>query len=52
MSCTLYNLTRKKISPKNKKELGMVYHTPPLKKAKKQGEMTLPSLGPNLFKSE
>ena len=24
----------------------MVYHTPPLKKAKKQGEMPLPNLGP------
>ena len=24
----------------------MVYHTPPLKKVKKQGEMPLPSLGP------
>jgi len=42
-----YNTTRsKKFSPKNKKDLGMAYHTPPLKKAKKQGEMPLPSLGP------
>ena len=32
----------KKISPKNKKDLGMACHTPPLKKAKKQGEMPLP----------
>jgi len=24
----------------------MAYHTPPLKKVKKQGEMPLPSLGP------
>jgi len=36
----------KKFSPKNKKDLGMAYHIPPLKKAKKQGEMPLPSLGP------
>jgi len=31
----------KKFSPKNKKDLGMAYHIPPLKKAKKQGEMPL-----------
>ena len=36
----------KKFSPKNKKDLGMACHIPPLKKAKKQGEMPLPSLGP------
>ena len=36
----------KKISPKNKKDLGMACHIPPLKKAKKPGEMPLPSLGP------
>jgi len=36
----------KKFSPKNKKDLGMAYHIPLLKKAKKQGEMPLPSLGP------
>ena len=36
----------KKFSPKNKKDLGMACHTPPLKKAKKHGEMPLPSLGP------
>ena len=29
-----------------KKDLGMVCHTLPLKKVKKQGEMPLPSLGP------
>ena len=41
------NETRsKKFSLKNKKNLGMACHTPPLKKAKKQGEMPLPSLGP------
>jgi len=37
---------RKKISPKNKKDLGMACHIPTLKKVKKQGEMPLPSLGP------
>jgi len=36
----------KKVYPKNKKDLGMAYHTPPLKKVKKQGEMPLPSFGP------
>ena len=36
----------KKFSPKNKKDLGMACHTPPLKKVKKQGEMPLPSLSP------
>jgi len=36
----------KKFSPKNKKDLGMACHIPPLKKAKKQEEMPLPSLGP------
>ena len=36
----------KKISLKNKKDLGIACHIPPLKKAKKQGEMPLPSLGP------
>jgi len=36
----------KKFSPKNKKDLGMACHAPPLKKMKKQGEMPLPSLGP------
>ena len=29
----------------NKKDLGMACHTPPLKKAKKQWEIPLPSLG-------
>ena len=36
----------KKISPKNRKDFGMACHIPPLKKAKKQVEMPLPSLGP------
>ena len=36
----------KKFSPKNKKNLGMICHIPLLKKAKKQGKMPLPSLGP------
>jgi len=44
---TSLHLTRsKKFSPKNKNDLGMFCHIPPLKKAKKQGEMPLPSLGP------
>jgi len=30
----------------------MAYHTPPLKKAKKQGEMPLPSLGPIPLKNQ
>jgi len=30
---------------KNKKDLGMACHIPPLKKAKKQGEMPSPSIG-------
>jgi len=38
----------KKFSPKNKKDLGMVSHTPPLKKAKKQDT---PSLCPIPFKN-
>jgi len=37
---------KQKFLPKNKKDLGMACHTPPLKKAKKQGEMPLPNLGP------
>ena len=38
----------KKNSPKNKKDLGMACHTiPPLKKAKKQGEMSLPASVPS-----
>jgi len=36
----------KKFSLKNKNDLGMACHIPALKKAKKQGEMPLPSLGP------
>jgi len=42
----LTNKKQKNFSPKNKKALGMACHIPPLKKAKKQGEMPLPSLGP------
>jgi len=42
----LYITTSKKFSPKNKKDLGMACHTPPLTKVKKQGEMPLPSCGP------
>ena len=48
MSCTVYNLMckrRKKISPK-KEDLWIGCHTPPLKKAKKQGEIPSPSLSP------
>ena len=46
-SVSMYYSTRsKKFSLKNKKDLGMACHIPPLKKAKKQGEMPLPSLGP------
>ena len=41
----LYMTRSKKFSQKNKKDLGMACHIPPLKKAKKQGEMPLPSLG-------
>jgi len=40
----VHNIT--KFSPKNKKNLGMAYRTPPVKKVKKQGEMPLPILGP------
>ena len=36
---------KQKISSKNKKDLGMACHIPPLKKAKKPGEMSLLSLG-------
>ena len=40
--CLISNNTRsKKFSPKNKKDLGMACHTPPLKKVKKQGEIFL-----------
>jgi len=42
----IYIYKSKNFSPKNKKDLGMACHTPPLKKAKKQGEMPLPNLGP------
>jgi len=44
------NYKKQKFPPKNKKDLGMACHIPPLKKAKKQGEMSLPSLGPIPFK--
>jgi len=43
---TIIYTRSKKFSPKNKKNLGMACRIPPLKKAKKQGEMQLPSLGP------
>ena len=44
---SVYIYTRsKQFSLKNKKDLGMACHIPLLKKAKKQGEMPLPSLGP------
>ena len=46
MTSKLVCTRSKKFSPKNEKNLGMAYHTPPLKKVKKQGEMPLPSLGP------
>jgi len=39
-------IVRPNKTQKNKMDLGMACHTPPLKKAKKQGEMPLPSLGP------
>ena len=42
----LTNKKQKIFSEKKKMDLGMACHTPPLKKAKKQGEMPLPSLGP------
>ena len=34
---SMYDTRSKKFSPKNKKDLGMACHIPPLKKAKKQG---------------
>jgi len=39
---TVYNM-KKKFSSKT---IGMACHTPPLNKANKQGEMSLPSLSP------
>ena len=42
MRVTQMKQEAKKFSPKNKKDLGMACHTPPLKKVKKQGEMPLP----------
>jgi len=46
--CNIINVLQeaKKFYLKNKKDLGMACHTPPLKKVKKQGGMPLPSLGP------
>ena len=45
ISCALKSSNKKqKFSPKNKNDLGMAPHISPLKKAKKQGEMPLPSL--------
>jgi len=38
---------KQKIFSKNKKDSVMACRIPPLKKAKKQGEMPLPSLGPS-----
>ena len=37
----------KKFSPKNKKDLGMACHIPPLKKAKKQGKCHYPASVPS-----
>jgi len=37
---------KQKIFSDKQNDLGMACHIPPLKKAKKQGEMPLPSLGP------
>ena len=51
-STSLHSTRSKKFSPKNKKDLGMACHIPPLKEAKKQGEMPLPSLGPIPLKSK
>jgi len=40
------NYKKQKIFSEKQKDLGMACHIPPLRKAKKQGEMSLPSLGP------
>ena len=40
---------KQKIFFEKQKDLGMAYHTPPLKKAKKQVEMPLPMLHPISF---
>ena len=37
---------KQKFFSEKQKDLGMACHIPSLKKAKKQGEMPLPSLGP------
>ena len=42
-----YKYVIKKNSPKNKKDLGMACHSPPLEKAKKQA---IPILSPTPFK--
>jgi len=43
----IFNFDKKqKIFSEKQNDLGMACHIPPLKKAKKQGEMPLPSLGP------
>jgi len=48
---SIYYLYKKqKIFSENEKDLGMACPIPPLKKAKKQGEMPLPSLGLIPFK--
>ena len=44
--CLHWYYKKQKFYPKNKKDLGMACHIPPLKKAKKQVEMPLPSLSP------
>jgi len=44
--CLLYIQEAKNFFPKKENDLGMACHIPPLKKAKKQGEMPLPSLSP------
>ena len=38
----------KPVSQKHKNDLGMAWHTPPLKKAKKQGETHYPASVPSL----
>ena len=45
-TATIYKQEAKNFLQKNKKDLGMACHIPPLKKARKQGEMPLPCLGP------
>ena len=45
-ACGISGQEPKKNSLKNKKDLEMIRHTPPLRKAKKQGDMPSTSLGP------